>query len=350
MHGAAGAVMVTNGTHALEVALQGLNLGAGQQALVPAITFIATATAVSRCGAEPVPVDVEAGTLCMDPEDAARKITSKTRVIVPVHLGGCPADMSSIMELANRHNLYVLEDCAQSLGAQWMNQTVGSFGDLSTFSFQSGKIVTAGEGGAVVVPRDRQLLERIQLLTDHGVRRGQSWYEHESIGSNYRMTEFQACLIKSQLPGFAELTDSRRDSALRLIESLQQLGVRCRTGHLDSRVTHHVWSSLCMELPEVVTEIFDSRLAAVILKMEGITLQPLYTPWYATKAYGNSERSCPVAETAAKTTVFAHFSLLLAGEDALDDTVRAIAKLINWCQTSSVAAKKAVREKLLTST
>jgi dTDP-4-amino-4,6-dideoxygalactose transaminase len=351
LHNAAGAVMVTNGTHALEVAYQGLDLHSGQEVLVPAITFIATATAVSRCGAEPIPVDVLPDSLCMDPEDAARKINERTRMIVPVHLGGCPADMTAIMELANKNNLLVLEDCAQSLGAQWMDQTVGSFGNLSTFSFQSGKIITAGEGGAIVVPRDQQLLDRIRMLSDHGVRRGQLWYEHDLIGSNFRMTEFQACLIVSQLPTLAEFTDIRRASSLRLIKSLGELGVQCRTGHNDPRVTHHVWSSLFMELPEIVTESFDSRLVAGILKSEGIPVQPLYVPWYTTKAFGNvPESSCPVAEKAAAQTVFAHFSFLLAGDDALADLENAMAKVIKWCETSSATDKKTVQEKLLPNT
>ena len=349
LHKAAGAVMVTNGTHALEVALQGLGLEPGDQVLVPAITFIATATAVSRLGAEPVPVDVLPENLCIDPADAERKITSRARVIIPVHLAGCPADMGSIVEIGRARGLYILEDCAQALGAEWRGSVVGSFGDASTYSFQAGKIITAGEGGAIVVCRDRALLERIQMITDCGVRPGHKWYEHELIGSNYRMTEFQAALIMSQVPAFSDWLVMRRDSALALVKSLEQLGVNCPTGASHPDVTLHVWSSLSLRLPEIVTGTFDSREIASILQAEGIQVQPLYTPWYSTTAYSGLYGLCPVAEEAARTTVFLHFSLLLAGEEALSDTTRAIEKLINWCRNSSPAQKTRVQQMITNS-
>ena len=196
--GAPWSLATGNGTHALEIGLRALGVGGGDEVILPSYTFVATASAVLATGALPAFADVDPDTLCLDPAKAAAAVTSRTRAILPVHLGGHPADMTAIGALARRKGLAVLEDAAQAHGASWRGKAVGLWGDLAAFSFQSSKNLCAGEGGALT-GRDPALKEACWALHTCGRTIGGIWYRHPHLGWNFRMPEFQAALLLAQL-------------------------------------------------------------------------------------------------------------------------------------------------------
>ncbi|HEX2036200.1 MAG TPA: DegT/DnrJ/EryC1/StrS family aminotransferase [Chloroflexota bacterium] len=187
------AVAVSNGTAALEVALRAVGVAPLDEVILPPYTFVASATAVLSLGAIPVFCDVLPHTYLIDPADAARKVTGRTRAILPVHLAGQPCDMDAVMEVARRHNLKVVEDAAQAPGATWRGRGVGAIGHAGAISFQSSKNLTSGEGGAVVTD-DPQVAERAWSIANVGRVPSGAWYQHEVMGSNFRLTEFQGAL------------------------------------------------------------------------------------------------------------------------------------------------------------
>jgi len=189
------AIAVMNGTAALHLSVLALGIKPGDEVIVPSFSFIATANCVLYVGAKPVFVDINSRTFNIDPEKIAKKITSKTRAIIPVHYGGQCADMKPILEIAEDNNLKVIEDAAEAHGATYMNKIAGVMGDVGCFSFYPNKNMTTGEGG-MVVTNDDKIAERIRLLRNHGQ---DSRYHHVITGYNYRMTDLQAALGISQL-------------------------------------------------------------------------------------------------------------------------------------------------------
>ncbi len=190
-------VATSNGTTALHLALASLGLGPGDEVLVPDLTFVATANAVRYTGATPVFVDVDPGTWTMDPADARRRLTARTRALVAVHLYGHPADLDPLRELAAAHGLYLVEDAAQAHGARYRGRPVGALGHVGAFSFYGNKIITTGEGG-MVVTRDAALAARAAFLRDQAMDARRRYY-HPEVGFNYRMTNLQAAIGCAQL-------------------------------------------------------------------------------------------------------------------------------------------------------
>jgi 3-amino-5-hydroxybenzoate synthase len=329
-HSTIGAVAVTNGTHALEVSLKALGIAPNSEVLVPALTFISTATAVTAIGAVPVPVDIDRDTLCIDQKDLKRKITQRSVAVVPVHLAGLPSDMSAIYELSRLESLLVIEDCAQAIGAEWKGRRVGSWGDVATISFQAAKLIAAGEGGAIIVRSDAELLERIRLLANCGRARGSKGYDHQLVGSNYRMTEFQAALILSQVDDFDDLCEVRAGAARALAQELLDRHLGIPTAVAD-QVTRMVWYMFVIRMtPSMLTRMTNVELAAA-LTAEGVPANPIYPPFYATGAYGGGQIEhslrCPQAESAARELIWLHHSLLLDGERGVSDVVSALDKI-----------------------
>jgi dTDP-4-amino-4,6-dideoxygalactose transaminase len=189
---------VTNGTHALEAALLALDVGLGDEVIVSDYTFVASASAIVAVNAVPIFCDINPLTHNMDETLIESLITPRTRAIVVVHLGGMMNQMEAILEIARKHDLKVIEDCAHSHGSQYKGKRAGNWGDCGTFSFQASKILAAGEGGAIVCNRDA-LAERIYSTVDCGRRPGEYFYAHFQFGSNYRLGEFQAAVLRSQL-------------------------------------------------------------------------------------------------------------------------------------------------------
>jgi len=200
------AVAANNGTTALHLALVALDLKPGDEVIIPTVTYIATANAVRYCGATPVLVDVCADTMNIDPNDIERKITSKTRGVIPVHLYGHPADMEAINQIAQKHGLWVVEDAAEAHGAQVLGQRVGSLGTCATFSFFGNKIITTGEGG-MITTNDDDLAAKLRLYRGQGMDPTRRYW-FPVIGYNYRMTNIQAAIGLAQMEGVDKaLTD-----------------------------------------------------------------------------------------------------------------------------------------------
>lgn len=217
------AVAVSNGTTALHLALLAAGVGPGDEVIVPALTFVATAAAVRHAGAEPVFVDSEPEIGTMDPVAVARAVTPATKAIIPVHLYGHPADMDPILDLANRRGITVIEDAAEAPGAAYKDRRVGSMGHMATFSFYGNKILTTGEGGAVVT-NDEGLAARVRFLKDHAMDPKRRYW-HPEVGYNYRMTNVQAALGCAQLERFSELTAKRQAVIDQYREALNGSGI-----------------------------------------------------------------------------------------------------------------------------
>lgn len=201
-------VSACNGTVTIEMALEALGVGEGDEVIVPAISFISTATAVSRVRAAPVFVDIEADTFNIDPERIREAIGPKTRAIIPVHFGGPMADMDAITAVASAHGLPILEDAAHAHGSEWNGTRAGSIGAISSFSFQNGKVMTAGEGG-ILLSNDEALIDRAREILDQGRRQGEGWFFHYTLGTNYRITAWQSAVLIAQLERLPEQNQRR---------------------------------------------------------------------------------------------------------------------------------------------
>lgn len=211
-------IMMANGTVTLELALRALGVKAGDEVIVPAHTWLATGQAPAYLDATPVVVDIEEDTLCMDPAAFEAAITPRTTAVIPVHLYGSMANMDEIMRIARKHNLAVIEDCAHTHGSVWGDQHAGTIGDVGSFSFQQSKIMASGEGGACTTKSD-ELMDKLSRLSHigypFGARQGQKVPPPEagSLCHNYRVTEFQAAILLSQLAHLKEDTELRAKNA-----------------------------------------------------------------------------------------------------------------------------------------
>lgn len=222
------AVLMANGTVTLEGALHALGIGRGDEVIVPALTWMATAMAVIYVGAKPVFVDIEPDTLCLDPEQAQAAITSRTKAIIPVHLYGGMADMDRLLALARRHSLKVIEDCAHAHGGFWGRRGVGSLGDVGSFSFQESKTMASGEGGAVLT-NNKNLADRLYRFKHIGYQSGATQGRASQgpppglLCHNYRGTEMQAALLLGQLQTLKAMTHRRDRAAAFLRKHLERI-------------------------------------------------------------------------------------------------------------------------------
>jgi len=202
-------VAVMNGTVALHLALRALDIGPGDEVIVPDLTFAATINAVLYVGATPVLVDVEKESWSIDPQLIEEAISPRTRAIIPVHLYGQPCNMAAIMDLAERYGLFVVEDCAEAHGAEFDGYKVGGFGHINCFSFYANKILTTGEGG-MCLTNNSELATKMCLLRDHGMRPGKRYW-HDFVGFNYRMTNLQAAVGVAQLDRIDQILSKREE-------------------------------------------------------------------------------------------------------------------------------------------
>ncbi|WP_175425258.1 DegT/DnrJ/EryC1/StrS family aminotransferase [Paenibacillus nuruki] len=225
LHGVDFCLSVTNGTHALELALESLGIGSGDEVLIPAYTFISTATAVLIRNAIPIPVEVCEDTYCINPLRIEEQITSKTKAIIPVHIAGHACDMDEIMKIAGKHNLYIIEDCAHAHGSVYKEKPLGSFGDVGTFSFQASKVMTAGEGGAFIT-KSKEVWEKASLIFNCGRPMGAT-YDHLLLSSNYRMSELQAALLLGQIDRLKKQIETRNSNTQFLNKCVKNIdGIR----------------------------------------------------------------------------------------------------------------------------
>lgn len=201
-------IALCNGTAALEVALAAIDLQPGEEVIMPTFTIISCALAVLRRGGIPVLVDIEPDTWCMNVDHVKGKITSKTKAIMPVHMYGHPVDMDPLMELAEEHKIYVVEDAAEAHGAEYKGRKCGSIGHISCFSYYANKIITTGEGGMIVTDDDK-LADRARLHRNLCFKEGRRFY-HEELGGNYRMTNLQAAVGAAQMERIEEFIKIKR--------------------------------------------------------------------------------------------------------------------------------------------
>ncbi|HHY55465.1 MAG TPA: DegT/DnrJ/EryC1/StrS family aminotransferase, partial [Chloroflexi bacterium] len=215
------AISVSNGTVAIHLALHALGIGPGDEVIVPSLTFVATANAVHYTGATPVFADVDPVTWCLDPADVRRRLTSRTRAVIPVHLYGHPAPMPDLQALAAEHDLLVIEDAAEAHGAAIVGRRVGGWGRIGAFSFYANKIITTGEGGMLTTDDDA-LAARCRMLRDHAMP-PQRRYWHDEVGFNYRMTNLQAAVGVAQMERIDSFIRRKREIAARYREELADI-------------------------------------------------------------------------------------------------------------------------------
>ena len=254
--GAHRALLTTSGTHALELALLALGIGPGQEVVCPSFTFVSSANAVLRVGARPVFADIEDRTLGLDPADVERRITPRTVALLPVHYAGVAPDMASLLEIAGRRGLRVVEDAAQGMAATWRGRALGTLGDTGCLSFHETKNVTCGEGGALLV-RDPEVARRAEIAREKGTNRAAFFrgevdkYTWVAEGSSYVLSDVLAALLDAQLDKLAEIQRRRAAVVARYREALAswaaERGVRLPPELPEREANHHIFFLLYPE-------------------------------------------------------------------------------------------------------
>lgn len=288
------AISCCNGTVALHVPLVALGIQPGDEVIVPSFTYIATANAVRYCGATPVFADCLPDTWNIDPEDIRRKITPKTKGVIPVHLYGNPCDMNPIMEIAKENNLFVLEDAAECHGATYYGKKAGTFGDASTFSFFGNKIITTGEGGMIVTDNEK-LAERMRILKGQGQDPNRRYWFIET-GYNYRMTNIEAAIGLAQLEDIELHISDRRKVASWYFEELENMTDKIEFQKVTEGA-ESVWWMFSIMLKENVIISRDDLMQK--LREDGIETRPLFYPMHQMPVYENAAANCPVSEKIA---------------------------------------------------
>jgi len=213
------AISVNSGTAALHAALLALDIKTNDEVLLPSFTFVATANAVVASGAKPVFIDINTKDYTIDLQDLKKKISSKSKAIIPVHLYGHPADLTELNEIANQHSIYIIEDACQSLGSTYKHKQTGTFGTMGCFSMYASKVLTAGEGGAIVTNEDK-LADTLKMIRNHGMVEG---YDTRLLGLNYRLPELSAAIAKIQMKKLKTILDLRRRNSSLLSNLLETI-------------------------------------------------------------------------------------------------------------------------------
>ncbi len=249
------AIATTSGTTALHLALASLGIKNDDEVIVPAFTFIASANSVLLCNATPVFCDVNPKTFNIDVEKIESLITDKTRAVMPVHLYGQPADMKPIIEIAEKHNLYIVGDAAQAHGAKYNDKMIGSYGDMECFSFYPTKNMTTGEGG-IITTNNEELAERLYSLRNHGREKTKWGYEHGRLGYNYRMTDVGAAIGVEQLKKLPSFNNSRRNNAKFLDENLAGIdGVETPFVLDNAWHVYHQYTIICRDRSSIIESL-----------------------------------------------------------------------------------------------
>ncbi len=343
-------IACTSGTVALKVALQAAGLPAGAEVVVPAYTFVASATAVLEANLVPVFADIDPDTYNLDPRSVEAALTPNTRAIMPVHLAGLPADLDALRGIAERHRLTIIEDACQAWGSEHHGRKVGAIGAAGAFSFQSSKHITAGEGG-MLVSDDDELAIRLRSVVNCGRKQDGDWHLHVRLGGNYRLSELQAAVILVQLERFPEMHRRRQENARFLRERLGKIeGLRPLA--VPDYVTAVSCHMLILRYDCAAWEGLSRDRLIAALKAEGLKLlhggyglpinrQPLFLeketgPFDRIRSHQYRGRvidygaqfHCPVAERAcAGEALWLLQSLLLAEREELEDVVRIFAKV-----------------------
>ena len=348
-HDCAFGVAAANGTATLELILRSLDIGPGDEVIVPPYTFIASATSILQVGAVPIFVDIDPETCNLDPRRIPDAITSRTRAIMPVHFGGQSADMDAITAIAQAHGLAVVEDAAHAHGSAWQGKKCGSLGDAGSFSFQASKNMTAGEGGCITTNQP-ELALRCRSYLWAGREPGRPWYEHHRLGWNYRISEFQSALLRVQLSRLSEQT-ARRDANGRYLAARLQAETPCLIPQrIDPRATTVSFHLFISRYQPAACGGLSREAFLAALNAEGIPCSagycfPLYrNPMFLRKDfwkggfpcvppfareldYADFADLCPVSEALCRDAVWFTQNMLLGTREDMDDIVKAVLKI-----------------------
>ena len=283
------AIAVNSGTAALQAALYALDIKRGDEILLPSFTFVATANAVVSVGAKPVFVDITSNNYTMDPDDLRKKITKKSKAIMPVHLYGNFAYMNEISEIANKHSLDVIEDAAQSLGTTYKNKQSGTFSRLGCFSMYAAKVVTAGEGGAIVT-NEKDLYEKLRKIRNHGMLHG---YDTRILGLNLRLPEISAAIAKIQMKKLPQLLKKRARNAKVLTELLDDLNITLPTERTGVKVNWYLYTISTKNRDKLAKQLNEKGIGATAY----YSIPAHKTPFY------NNKTKLPLTEWAASTVL-----------------------------------------------
>ena len=337
------AVVLMNGTVALEAALMALSIGNGDEVIVTPRSYIASASCAIMRGAKPVFADVDRDSQNITAAAIEKVITHRTRAIIAVHLAGWPCDMDEIMALAKKHGLSVIEDCAQASGALYKGRPVGSFGDAAAFSFCQDKIITTGGEGGMLVTNSKYIWSKVWSYKDHGksydavcsnndLKPGPSFkWLHESFGTNWRMTEMQAAIGRIQLRKLPDWVDKRRKNAAILAEAFQNIQA-LRVSVPSDDFYRACYKYYVFIKPEMLKKGWDRERVIVTINEEGI---PCYTgscsEMYMEKAFDadnlRPKKRLPVAEELGQTAMMFLVHPTLSEEDMFD-MVKAVEKVM----------------------
>jgi dTDP-4-amino-4,6-dideoxygalactose transaminase len=341
MHGCKHGIGVVNGTVSLRIALMAAGIQAEDEVIVPPYTFLSTASAVIEANAVPVFADIELDTFNIDPKAIKAAITPRTRAIIPVHFAGQAADMDSIMAIAKEHRLTVIEDAAHAHGASFKNRPAGSIGDCGSFSFQSSKNLTSGEGG-IIITNDDRLAEACRSIHNCGRVTGGIWYEHHVISGNYRLGEFQGAILNCQIDRLEEQTKTRDTNGQYLasrISTLPGIDTQRRT----PECTRHGYHLFMLRLdPTKFGAPRDAVLRA--LEAEGIPCSAGYgyslpdQPLFRNKAFGPylptasskldyRKSRCPNSDLICQECIWLEQNLFLGTRADMDDIADAFEKI-----------------------
>lgn len=308
---------VGNGTDALKLILKALGIGPGDEVITTPFTFFASAETTSVVGATPVFADIEEKNFCIDPESIEEKITDKTKAIIPVHIFGQMCDMDKIMDIAKRHNLIVIEDACQAIGAEYKGKKAGSIGHVGCYSFFPTKNLGAYGDGGMVVTDDKDLAEKIKLLRVHGSK---VKYHHEVIGYNSRLDEIQAAILRVKFKYIEQWNDLRKEKAHIYNELLNDVNIDLPVERKDCKHVYHLYTIGSNKRDELTNYLNENGIATGIYYPIPVHRQSVYK-------YLNYEiGSLPVAEKACTRT----FALPLYPEITIEDQKYVANKIIEF--------------------
>ena len=299
------AVTYNSGTSALHATLLAYDIKQGDEVIVPSFTFIATANVVALTGATPVFADIEEQSYALDPEDVVKKITSRTKAIIPVHYGGGPCKhIKELRDIAEEHNLILIEDAAESFGAKIHNKLVGTFSDAAMFSFCQNKVITAGEGGMIVTDSST-IAEKLRLIRSHGRMENKEGYfattqelDYIQVGYNTRMTSLNAALILSQFKKFNKIIHMRREKAAFYTKKLSKItGIRTP---VESKTEHHVYQLYTIELTDKkIKDHLQQQLTKAGI-MTKVYFEPIHLKTFYKKEFNYKQGDLPKTEELAE--------------------------------------------------
>ena len=266
------AVSVNSGTAALQAALYALNVKKGDEVLLPSFTFVATANAVVSTGAKPVFVDILKENFTIDPVDLERKITKKSKAIIPVHLYGNVAFMDKILQIARTNNLKIIEDAAQSLGSTFQRKHTGTFADLGCYSLYPAKVMTSGEGGFIVTD-NKKLYEKLLMIRNHGMIRG---YDTKIFGLNLRMPEISAAIARVQIKKLPKFLFKRRKNAKYLSELLSDVNIKTPIERKNESVNWYLYTIATKNRDKIMKRLHSNGIGAVAYYPTPIHKTPYY--------------------------------------------------------------------------